>query len=382
MRILIAAGGTGGHIYPALAVVSQLRSRLPELELRWLGGRRGLEQDIVPGADIQLERLWLRSLRTVDASLNTILDPLRLVASVPQALWQLIRWRPDAVYTTGGYVAIPVLAAAALLRIPSLIWEGNRIPGRSVRLSGRMATLRTATFAAAALRLPSPTLVTGTPIRGLEGLARDEASRRLGLPADVPAMLVFGGSQEVRRFNAAVSEAITELVERCAVIHITGAGGIEKAEADRARLPVERQHRYRPFSFLDEGMDAALAAARVVVGRAGSSTLAECAAAGVPLVVVPYPHAAAHQQANAAEMVDAGAAMLVNDEDFDGDTLREVCGMLHEPDRLADMSERARAMGRPWSAAASAELLLRLAARRPLPTQAEVDRLSGTGQAA
>ena len=145
MRILIAAGGTGGHIYPALAVVTQLRKRLPELELRWLGGRRGLEHDIVPGAGIRLDRLWLRSLRTVDASVNTILDPLRLAASVPQAVWKLLRWRPDVVYTTGGYVAIPVLAAAALLRIPSLIWEGNQIPGRSVRVSGRMATLRTVT---------------------------------------------------------------------------------------------------------------------------------------------------------------------------------------------------------------------------------------------
>ena len=362
--------------------MSQLRNRLPELELRWLGGRRGLEQDIVPAADIPLDRLWLRSLRTVDASLNTILDPLRLAASVPQSLWKLVRWRPDVVYTTGGYVAIPVLAAAALLRIPSLIWEGNQIPGRSVRLSGRMATLRTVTFSGAAAALPQPTLVTGTPIRGLSGLGRDAACRRLGLPSDVPAMLVFGGSQEVKRFNAAVSEALADIVERCAVVHITGAGGIAAAEADRAGLPVERQARYRPFSFLDEDMSAALASARIVVGRAGSSTLAECAAAGVPLVVVPYPHAAAHQRANAAELVEAGAAVLVDDEDFDGDTLRDACDLLYDTHRLGSMSERARAVGRPSSAAASAELLLRLAANEPLPTQSEIDALSGAGAGA
>ena len=357
--------------------MTQLRTRTSELQLRWLGGRRGLEQDIVPGADIRLDRLWLRSLRTVDASLNSVLDPLRLLASVPQALWYLLRWRPDVIYTTGGYVAIPVLAAAAVLRIPSLIWEGNRIPGRSVRLSGRMATLRTVTFAGAAGALPRPTLVTGTPIRGLGGLGREAACRRLGLPEDVPVMLVFGGSQEVRRFNAAVSEALVDLVERCVVVHITGSGGIAAAEADRARLPLERQPRYRPFSFLDEDMSAALASARIVVGRAGSSTLAECAAAGVPLVVVPYPHAAAHQKANAAELVDAGAAVLVDDADFDGDTLRDACALLYDSHRLESMSERAQAIGRPSSAAASAELLLRLAASEPLPTQREVDALSG-----
>ncbi len=140
MRILIAAGGTGGHIYPALAVVTRLRGRLPDVELRWLGGRRGLEADIVPARGLRLDRLWLRSLRTVDASLNTILDPLRLAASVPQAFFKLRRWRPDVIYTTGGYVAIPVLAAATALRIPSLLWEGNRSRAAACRLSARLAS--------------------------------------------------------------------------------------------------------------------------------------------------------------------------------------------------------------------------------------------------
>ncbi len=253
MRVLIAAGGTGGHIYPALAVVTQLRERLPELELRWLGGHRGLEHDIVPAADIRLERLWLRSLRTVDRSPNAVLDPLRLAASVPQASWKLWRWRPDVVYTTGGYVAIPVLAAAALLRIPALLWEGNAVPGRSVRASARTADLRTVSFAAAQDRLPPPTLVTGTPIRSLEGGDPGAARARLGLPADLPVLLIFGGSQAVRRLSDAVAEAIGDLVERCCVVHITGASAIDEAEALRAGLPPERQERYRPFAFLLRG---------------------------------------------------------------------------------------------------------------------------------
>ena len=375
MRILIAAGGTGGHIYPALAVVSQLRSRLPELELRWLGGRRGLEQDIVPAADIRLERLWLRSLRTVDASLNTILDPLRLAASLPQALWQLIRWRPDVVYATGGYVAIPVLAAATLLRIPSLIWEGNRVPGRSVRLSGRMATLRTVSFAGARDELPRPTLLTGTPIRALAGGDRDAARTRLGLSDDVPVLLVFGGSQAVRRLNEAIADAAADLVERCYLIHIAGAAAIDEAETLRATLRHERRERYRPYAYLHDDMDATLTAADLLVGRAGSSTLAEAAAAGLPMIVVPYPHAAAHQRANAAEMVEAGAAVLVDDEDLDGDALRDACDLLFD-ERLAEMSGAARRIGRPGAAAVSASLLEALVTGGAIPDDVELDRLT------
>jgi len=355
--------------------VTQLRTRLPDLELRWIGGDRGLEADIVPAADIALDRLWLRSLRSVDASVNTILDPLRLAASVPQAVVKLLRWRPDVIYTTGGYVAIPVLAAAALLRIPALIWEGNAIPGRSVRLSARLASARSVTFAVTRTRLPEPVFVTGTPIRGLRGVDAQAGRARLGLPADLPMMLVFGGSQAVKRLNDAIEESISDLVERCSVVHIAGDSGITQAEALRDSLPADRQDRYRPFTFLLDGMDAALAAADVLVGLAGSSSLAESAAAGVPMVVVPYPHAAAHQKANAAEMVDAGAAVLVDDEDLDGDTLREACDLLFD-ERQATMSAAALKIARPGAARASADLLLRLGQREPLPTQAELDAVT------
>ncbi len=337
-----------------------------------MGGRRGLESDIVPAAGLPLDRLWLRSLRSVDASINTILDPLRLAASLPEAFFKLLRWRPDVIYTTGGYVAIPVLAAAAALRIPTLLWEGNQVPGRSVRLSARLATARAVTFAATRDRLPAPTLVTGTPIRQLAGQEKAGARARLGLPVDVPALLVFGGSQSVRRLNDAIADAIADLVERCSVVHITGPAAITAAESLRDSLPAPQQERYRPFAFLRDEMDAALTAADLLVGRAGSSTLAEAAAAGLPMMVVPYPHAAAHQQANAAEMVAAGAALLVADEDLDGDALRRACDLLFD-DRLAAMSVAARGVGRPGAAAANTWLLERLAAHAPLPTQAQLE---------
>src|SRR3954449_12825438 len=136
MRLLIAGGGTGGHIYPALAVARSLRERSDRPsapDLVWVGGHRGLEADLVRDAGIRCRRLVLRSLRTVDLSMHAVLDPIRLGASVPQAAAILAVERPAAILTTGGYVAIPILMAAAPLRIPVVLWEGNAIPGRAVQ---------------------------------------------------------------------------------------------------------------------------------------------------------------------------------------------------------------------------------------------------------
>ena len=188
-------------------MVSQLSTQHPDADIRWVGGRRGLEGEIVPKAGHRLERLWLRSLRTVDFSLSTVTDPIRLVASVPQALAMLLRWRPDAIYSTGGYVAIPMLLAAAILRVPALLWEGNALPGRSVRASARLARWRSVSHAATRTRLPAPVYVTGTPVRDIHGLDVTEARGRLDLSPDLPVLLIFGGSQAVRRLNDAVAAA-------------------------------------------------------------------------------------------------------------------------------------------------------------------------------
>lgn len=375
MRILVAAGGTGGHIYPALAVAAQLSTRHADIDIRWIGGRRGLEGDIVPRAGWALDRLWLRSLRTVDLSFSTLSDPIRLAASVPQALALLAHRRPDVVYSTGGYVAIPVLIAAAILRIPSLLWEGNSLPGRSVRATAGLARVRSVSYAATLARLPAPAYLTGTPIRDLGGIGTITARERLGLAPDRPVLLIFGGSQAVRRLNDAVADALPDLVARCSVIHVTGDSAFDAAEALRRTLPAESRDSYRPYRFIDDDMASALAAADVLVGRAGSSSIAEAAAAGLPMVVVPYPHAAAHQRANAAEMVEAGGAILVDDADLDGDTLRMACDLLFD-ERLTRMAESARSLGRPGAARATAVLLEALAEGRTLPDAGEIEALT------
>jgi UDP-N-acetylglucosamine--N-acetylmuramyl-(pentapeptide) pyrophosphoryl-undecaprenol N-acetylglucosamine transferase len=380
MRILIAAGGTGGHIYPALAVARSLREQSTEPSFRWVGGRRGLESRLVPAAGFELDRLWLRSLRTVDVSFHLALDPLRLAASTPQALALMTRWRPSVVFTTGGYVAIPVLAAAATLRIPSVMWEGNLVAGRSVRATARLASAIATSFSETAASLPGRTFVTGTPIRSFAGVDQADARKALGLPVDIPNVLVFGGSQAVRRLNDAVAEALPRLVETMSVVHHVGDAGYAAALANKGSLPAAQRERYKPFRYLGEEMTPALVAADLLVGRAGSSTLAEACALGLPMVVVPYPHASGHQERNAERLAQAGAARLIPDREFDAAALLDAAAVLSDPPALESMRAAARQFGRPGASDAVAELVLALAERRPLPSQADIDRLSRAGR--
>ena len=358
-----------------------MRARAGEPELGWLGGHRGLERDIVPPAGIPLRRLWLRSLRSAARDIHLVLDPVRLVLSVPQALVLLAMRRPAAIFTTGGYVAIPTLLAATVLRVPSVLWDGNVVPGRSVRLVARLATVVTVSHPATAQALGHPsTFVTGTPIRSFAGIDVDEARERFGGRPGERILLVFGGSQAVRRINDAVAAALPRLVERVRVVHVTGDDGYAGALAAREALPEGLRDRYRPFPFLHEDMTAALAAADLAVGRAGASTLAEAAAFALPTAIVPYPHAAGHQRLNAETFVEAGAAVLIEDEEMDGDRLVDIAGLLADPARHAVMSAAARDLARPDAAVAVAGLVMAVASHEPLPTQAEVDAVARGGR--
>ncbi len=314
----------------------------------------------------------------MDLSYHAVLDPVRLGASVPQATALLARNRPSAIFTTGGYVAIPIMLAARTLGIPVVLWEGNVIPGRSVRTVARLARWLAVSFPETCRSLGGggQCYVTGTPIRDISGIDRVAARARFDVPDDGHLLLIFGGSQAVRRFNGAVSGALARLIERVNVVHVTGEAGYAAALADREKLPARLRTRYRPYPFLRDDMPAALAAADLVVGRAGSSTLAEVTAFGLPMVVVPYPHAAGHQRANARILVEAGGAMLVEDEAFDADALLDSAAILEHPATHERMAAASRALGRPGAAAAVAELVLAAARRQPAPDPTEIERLA------
>jgi UDP-N-acetylglucosamine--N-acetylmuramyl-(pentapeptide) pyrophosphoryl-undecaprenol N-acetylglucosamine transferase len=321
----------------------------------------------------------LRSLRSVDLDIHVVLDPIRLSLSVPQAMAMLLWRRPAAIFTTGGYVALPVLLAASVLRIPVVMWDGNVVPGRSVRVTARLAGCLAVAFDSTCRVLGRgrrPCFVTGTPIRDPGLVNRAEARKMLGVPAKESLLLIFGGSQAVRRFNSAVAEALPRLLEQTRVIHVTGEAGYEEAVAGRDALPPALRDRYRPEKFLDDEMTLALTAADMVVGRAGSSTLAEVAAFGLPMVVVPYPHAAGHQRRNAEEMVRVGAARLVEDEDFDAEALLAAAAILKSHKEHAAMAAAARSLARPGAAGAVAELVLAAAGRLPFPDAAHIEAVS------
>ena len=192
---------------------------------------------------------------------------------------------------------------------------------------------------------------------------------------------MFGGSQAVRRINEAVLGALPRLVERVRVVHVTGDDGYAAALAAREALPEALRDRYRPAPFLHEDMTAALAAADLALGRAGASTLAEAAAFALPTAIVPYPHAAGHQRLNAEAFAEAGAAVLVEDEELDADRLVEIAGLLADPARHAAMSAAARELARPGAADAVADLVLALAREEPLPPAAEIDAVARGGRA-
>jgi UDP-N-acetylglucosamine--N-acetylmuramyl-(pentapeptide) pyrophosphoryl-undecaprenol N-acetylglucosamine transferase len=371
MRFLVSGGGTGGHVYPALAVARALRDAQPALDLDYVGGVRGLERRIVAGSgEMPYHELLVRSLRSGGVNAHLVLDPLRLAASVPQAYALLRRLRPAAVFTSGGYLGIPLVVAARSHRIPSLVWEGNVVPGRATAAVGRLATRVAVSFEPTLAAFPGRAFVSGTPIRSFTGVDRATARRSFGVGEADRLMLVFGGSQAVVRITAAVEGALAELLADWHLLHICGEDGMGQAEAARQRLADGVRDRYRPVPFLSDRMADALVAADLVLGRAGSSTCAEVAAVGVASILVPYPYAGAHQRANAAYLADRHAAVLVPDGDLDAARLLTEASRLRDDAVRDEMAAAARRLGRPNAAAKIAEELLAMGEGRPLPSMA------------
>ncbi len=358
-------------MYPALAVAHALRDAQPDLDLRYVGGARGFERRIVADAapEMPYEQLVVRSLRSGGRDVHLILDPLRLAASIPQAWWLLGRLRPDVVFTTGGYLGIPLVITARSRGIPSLVWEGNVVPGRATRAVGRVATAVAVSFPPTLGAFPHKGFVSGTPIRSFDGVDRGAARHSLGVADADRLLLVFGGSQAVMRLNSAVIGALPEILPEWRVLHVTGELGLTDAESAAAALAPDLRDRYRPVPFLSDGMTEALVAADVVLGRAGSSTCAEIAAVGVASILVPYPFAGAHQRANAAWLAGHGAAVEVPDGELDARRLATELASLRVDGRRRGMARAAAALGRPGAARAIAEALVGLANGGPPPVE-------------
>lgn len=376
VNVLMASGGSGGHIYPGITIAQALKEHDADVNVLFVGAEGGLEAELVPRAGFAFEAIPARYLRR------------RLSLEVFQTAWTawrgfrmasgiVERFRPDVAVGTGGYVSGPVIAAATMRRVPTVIQEQNAYPGLTSRLLGRVAH-RIALGSEAARRYfpggPDRLVVTGNPIRrDILTRTRREALKTLGLDPRRKTLLVFGGSQGGRSINEAVVDAVRPLMRNrdVQIIHQTGqrgfaavaaAAGTDAARRDDGAVSVGHWH-IMPFI---HDMPTAYAAADLVVCRAGAITLAELTARGLPAVLVPYPFAAErHQDANAAELAEAGAAICVPDAELTGDRLAEtVLTLLHDEARLARMAEAGRRLGRPDAAERIAALVREAAAGR------------------
>lgn len=315
------------------------------------------------GGELPYHQLAVRSLRSAGRDVHLVLDPLRLGASIPQAWALLGRLRPAAVFTTGGYVGIPLVIAARARRIPTLLWEGNVIPGKSTAAVGRWATRVAVSFPPTLAAFPGRAFVSGTPIRSFAGIDRTAARAALGVGPDDRLLLIFGGSQAVARITAALEQTIESLLGDWHILHLTGDAGLADAERLADRLSADQRPRYRPMAFLTDGMAEALVAADLVLGRAGSSTCAEVTAVGVASILVPYPHAGAHQAANAAWLAEQGAAVVLPDAELGAARLQAELTALRDDERRTAVATAARRLGQADAAERIAQELLVMADR-------------------
>ena len=356
--ILIAAGGTAGHVVPALAVADALRAEAGA-HVVFVGGERA-EKTLVPEAGYELRPIAVEGLSRSNP-LKAARGALKAATAMRTAQKILREVRPDAVMGGGGYVAGPVGAAAVAQRLPLVLTEADSHLGVANRMLARFAKRVFLAFPIAGRDRPRFEVV-GRPVPRATGkVDRGEARKRFGLPADRPCLLVFGGSLGARTINFAAIDAFGA-ASPCSVLHASGRRDYDALRARLEQLGSPGHYRLEPY--VDPFADA-LAAADLAVARAGGSVF-ELAAAGIPSVLVPYPHATAdHQSGNARWMADGGAAVVVPDAELDGPRLaREVAALLGSPARMEAMSAAAQRLARIDAADRIADTVLQLARRR------------------
>jgi UDP-N-acetylglucosamine--N-acetylmuramyl-(pentapeptide) pyrophosphoryl-undecaprenol N-acetylglucosamine transferase len=346
--IVFAAGGTGGHLFPALAVAGELRRRRPGADIVFIGGTRGLETRLVPQAGFPLRTLPVSGLKGTKLGGRLLAGAAAGFAVSRCCAWFLAR-RPALVVGAGGYASGPAVLAAWVLRAPTMLMEQNHFPGVTNRWLAPRADAVCVPSEAAKARLRGIGLVTGNPVRPeFAAIGPPPNGARLSL-------LVFGGSRGARSINRAMTAALPQLAAMTPPPRIVHQTGPEEHEA------VARAYAAHPgldgeiLPFLDD-MPRRLAEADLVVCRAGATTLAELAAAGRPAILVPFPFAADdHQTANAEVVRDAGAAVIVDDRDLDGARCAaEIASLTHDRARRLRMGEAGRTLALPDAAAAIA----------------------------
>lgn len=352
IRAIISGGGTGGHVYPALALAQALIARHDEV--LYVGTSQGMESRLIPREGIPFAAVsvegWPRKL-----SLAIFRAGYKLGRGLIEAQRLLAHWRPQIVIGTGGYVCGPVVMAAAISGVPIVLHEQNALPGVTNRQLARWAKKVCLTFKEAAAYLPEriPTVVTGLPVRqSIISMDRLTGASQLGVDPGKFLLLVAGGSQGARSINRSMLGVYHYLAGKpdFQVFHITGQSGYEETinGLRQAGIGLVNSGNITIKPYLYE-IEAALAAADLVVCRAGASFLAEIAVRGLPAVIIPYPHATDnHQEKNARAMEAAGAAEVILDRDLNGSSLQTAVERLwRDTPRRQAMADSSRRLGRP-----------------------------------
>jgi UDP-N-acetylglucosamine--N-acetylmuramyl-(pentapeptide) pyrophosphoryl-undecaprenol N-acetylglucosamine transferase len=363
LRLALAGGGTAGHVYPCLAVAAALRQRLAQrdepLALLYLGVRGRVDEQILAGEGIDF--------RAVRASALRVRSPLRfakglvdLALGAVQARGHLSRFRPQAVFATGGYAAAPVALAARSLKRPLLVYLPDIRPGWAVRMMARLATRVAATTEESLPYLPrGKAAVSGYPVRpDFLQAAKEEGRRRLGLDAAAKTLLVSGGSLGAHSVNMTIADNLPKFLDLCQLVHLSGAADFDGLRRHADALPEAVRRRYHLHAYLPE-MPWAMAAADLALMRAGASTLGELPLAGLPAVLVPG--AFSDQAANASYLSDHGAAIVLPEARL-AEAVSIVKGLLQDEARLTAMSAAMRSLARPDAADRIAAMLMEIAA--------------------
>ena len=359
MRIVFAGGGTGGHIYPALAVADEIRRLRPDSEVLYLGGSKGIERKIVGDSGYTLRTLPVTGLpRKLSPALVGF--TWRLGVSIMLSRRELRKFKPSVVMATGGYVSGPPIIAAWSLGVPTVIQEQNSYPGITNRKLGRFADMIFLGFndASQYFGRVKETMVTGNPIRNaVYSGTREESSRFFGFDPSLKTVLVFGGSQGSAAINSAVAGTVESIAKKgFQVLWQTG----EREFEARKEYDGSCDGKIRVVAYVD-AMEHAYAAADLVVARAGAMSIAEITACGLPAVFIPLPTAAEnHQEYNARSLVDAGAATMLLERDLTSASLeQEITGIIDSGDRLETMSATSKALGKRDAAKIIAETILK-----------------------
>ncbi len=352
-KILFAAGGTGGHINPALAVAGYIRENYPDAQILFAGTPNKMEAKLVPAAGFDFTTIEISGFQR-DFSIQGIKDNIstifKLIRSLPRAKAIIRDFQPDVVIGFGGYVSGPVVRAAAKLGVPTAVHEQNAFPGVTNKLLAKQVDRVMVTTKAAEgyFDAKNPVTVTGLPVRGEMLRADREISRaELGINDDTPLILSMGGSLGALAINKAVKELILNRYEskKCAFLHATGSNGVTMIEDLNSKIDMDANSHVMLREYITD-MDRCMAAADLVVCRAGASTLSELQVMGKASILVPYPYASEnHQYFNAKDLADNNAAIIIEEKDLSGEKLISVVDLLvSNMDKVIEYGDNAKKM--------------------------------------